>query len=196
MDDLETRLNEWLRFERGFDDPRRIVQADEGTIVLSRFDDEFFPRLQAALARRREIFDRESVATRYAVVAGQDPSRPRVDAWHDAVRSLVTDARAASPLTPEQQAEILAGVDSVAAVMHAVLWTSPLAGDDYEPHPGEASAFVEVAGRFGEGHDLFTREYGLFEGRRVVAFCPGVAYARRLLESAWEICTDTPVPPL
>ena len=97
-------------------------------------------------------------------------------------------------LTDEDAELVTAGIDSVATVMRAVLWSDPVAGESYAPGSGERDAWRDAVARTEGASDLFTRHYGAFEGRAVVAHCPGAPYARALLESAWRACTGTPPP--
>ena len=97
-------------------------------------------------------------------------------------------------ITAEQRAEVEAGVDSVAALMSAVLWTSPAMTGSYTPHDSERTAFLETLERMDAENGLFTRYYGTFDGRRVVNYCPGSRIARKLLDQAWRITTGTEPP--
>ncbi len=96
-------------------------------------------------------------------------------------------------LTADEQAEVRAGIDSVAALLDSILWSGPVAGADYAILPGESDAYVEAVARMDEGA-MFTRFYGLFEGRRVENHCPGAQFARLLLAQAWTLCTGCPPP--
>ena len=87
------------------------------------------------------------------------------------------------------------GIARVAAVLRAVLWRDPVAGEPYAPSPGERRAWAEAAARAdAPSTGLFTRRYGAFEGRAVVSHCPGAAHARTLLAAAWRICAGEPPP--
>ena len=97
--------------------------------------------------------------------------------------------------TFDEDAELVTtGIESVAALMQAVLWSGPAVGDPYEPAEAERDAYRDALARTDASGDIFTRHYGAFEGRTVVAHCPGAPYARALLESAWRACTGTPPP--
>ena len=88
-----------------------------------------------------------------------------------------------------------AGVESVAALLEATLWSAPiLADEEYTPKKGEIQAFHDNLRTLADGSDIFTRFYGQYENKTVVNHCPGALIARQLLISGWECCTKTPAP--
>ncbi len=190
------RFATWLRDAAGIVEPRRVVRDDAGGILVSKFEEGFAARLLGAVDDLRDIFDPETVAARYERTGGESPGIARVDCWRLAVRSLLIDATEAGRITREQRAEVEAGVDSVAALMASILWTSPVIGDDSTPKSGELAAYREALEAMNAENSLFTRFYGEFEGVRVVNHCPGARVARRLLEQAWRITTGSEPPPV
>ena len=122
------------------------------------------------------------------------PGASRVENWRAAACDLVRERAAERGLAGEDAELVTAGIESVAALMDAVLWSGPATGDSYEPAPSERDAWRDALALTEGSGDIFTRHYGAFEGRAVVAHCPGAPYARALLESAWRACTGTPPP--
>ena len=112
-----------------------------------------------------------------------------------AVEGLLRDLACDRGFDPDQRAEVQAGVDSVAALLDSVLWTTPLLGVDWRVSAGEEAAFADAVLRMDDEQSLFTRYYGEFEGRHVENHCPGAQVARRLFAQAWAICTGTPGDP-
>ena len=188
------RFATWLQEVAGIDEPRRVVRADASSILVSKFEEGFSARLLAAVDDLRDLFDPATVAARYEETGAGSPGIARVDCWGAAVRSLLVEATTAGRITREQRAEVEAGVDSVAALMASILWTSPVFGDEAVPKTGEIAAYREALEAMNAENSLFTRYYGEFEGLRVVNHCPGARVARRLLEQAWRISTGTEPP--
>lgn len=189
------RFAAWLRDVAGIDEPRRVVRADASGILVSKFEEGFAARLLAAVDELRDAFDPATVSARYERAGRETPGIARVDCWAVAVRSLLVDAQEAGRITAEQRAEVEAGVDSVAALMSSILWTSPVFGDELPPKSSEIAAYREALESMNAENSLFTRFYGEFEGVRVVNHCPGSRVARSLLEQAWRITTGSEPPP-
>ncbi len=193
--DLEARLRRWLVEEAQVTDERRLVRFDDDAILISKFPPGFAPALHALLDRLPAIFDEERVRQAYQGASSDaEAGEGRVDAWDRAVRSLLRAEADRVGIPDEQQALIRVGIDSVRAVLDSVLWSAPRVEDaTYEPLAGERSAYLDATRRMA-GTDLFTRRYGVFEGRMVENHCPGAAFARVMLAQAWAVCTGTPLP--
>ena len=190
----EDRLRSWLASEHGIAEPRRLAREDADRLLVSKFPPGFIARVGETLERLELLSAPDPLAAASAERARCHPDDSRVENWRAAACDLVRERAAARGLTDEDAELVTAGIASVAALMHAVLWTEPLAGDDYEPAAAERDAYRDALARTEGAGDIFTRHYGAFEGRAVVAHCPGAPYARALLESAWRACTGTPPP--
>lgn len=190
----EDRLRRWLASEHGIADPRRLAREDQDSMLVSKFPPGFISRVGETVERLDLLADPDHLATATADRARRFPREPRVEGWRAAACDLVRERAADRGLTEEDAELVTAGIESVAALMHAVLWSEPLAGDPYEPADAERDAWRDALVRTEGAGDIFTRHYGAFEGRAVVAHCPGAPYARALLESAWRACTGTPPP--
>ena len=191
---LEARLRRWLVEEAHVEDERRLVRADEESILVSKFPAGFAPALHALLERLPAVFDERRVAEAYSEAASRLGGGERVKAWNYAVRELLRLEAEALGIEDEQQGLVRVGIDSVRAVLESVLWSAPRLEDTaYAPLPGERSAYVDATRRMA-GADLFTRRYGVFEGRMVENHCPGAAFARVMLAQAWTVCTGTHPP--
>ncbi|HZU77687.1 MAG TPA: hypothetical protein VFA70_13040 [Dehalococcoidia bacterium] len=175
-------------------DGRRVVRRDANRILVSKFEDGFAAALHASLARVPELFELRSVEAAYGAVATAQTTLRRVEAWHLALAQLLAELGEARGLTREQQAQVLAGIDSVAALLDSILWSEPGVGDDYAPHSGEEDAYREAVARMDATPGIFTRFYGIFAGARVENHCPGAPFARLLLAQAWTACTGWPPP--
>jgi hypothetical protein len=189
----DNSFTEWLSSEAHVSEPRRLVRRDPGRILVSKFEDGFADRLHRALARVPELFEAAAVCEAYRRCTA-DPDLARVEAWHTAIAGLLARLGAERGLTADQQAEIRAGIDSVAALLDSILWTSPAIGAAFVPSSGEVAAFREAIELMDADPGMFTRFYGVFEGVRVENHCPGAPLARRLLAQAWTVCTGTPAP--
>ncbi|GAB4324406.1 MAG: hypothetical protein Kow0010_06330 [Dehalococcoidia bacterium] len=196
LEALEQDLNGWLRSERGIAERRRIARLDDSTILVSKFEPGFASRLHEVLDRLPELFDPAIVRVWFGRQAATLPaSTSRVGCWHAAMLALLAELGAERGIGIVEQAQVEAGIDSVAALLDAVLWTGPaLDADDPSPTPGERAACRDAIERLHVDSGIFTRAYGRFEGRDVVNHCPGAPFARRLFAQAWEICTGTGAP--
>lgn len=190
----EDRLRRWLATEHGIAEPRRLAREDDDHLLVSKFPPGFIARVGETVERLELIADPDPLAAATADRARRFPREPRVEGWRAAACDLVRERAAERGLTDEDAELVTAGIESVAALMHAVLWSEPLAGDSYDPAEAERDAWRDALVRTEGAGDIFTRHYGAFEGRAVVAHCPGAPYARALLESAWRACTGTPPP--
>ncbi len=190
----EERLRRWLASEHGIADARRLAREDGERLLVSKFPPGFIARVGETVGHLGILAAPDPLAAASAGRARRLPREPRVEGWRAAACELVRERAAARGLSEADAELVTTGIESVAAVMRAVLWSDPLAGEPYAPAPAERQAWRDALAR-GEGSgDLFTRHYGAFEGRAVVAHCPGAPYARALLESAWRACTGEPPP--
>lgn len=165
-----------------------MVRADDNRILVSKFEAGFAARLHDALAQLPELFDLDVLSREYQRLASLDPAARRVDVWHSTICELLATLATARSISRTQQAEIRAGVDSVAGLLDSVLWSSPTVSDSHGASAAEAEALADVLSRMGADPGIFTRFYGSFEGKPVVNHCPGAPFGRLFLEQAWTIC--------
>ncbi len=192
---LEQRLKRWLREELGIEDPRRVVRASSERILVSKVAPDFALDLLQLLELTPELFEETRVLEACEARARcSDAATPRSENWRAALHELLSKIGTLRGIPDERLAEIRVGIDSVFAVLESVLWTHPTLSDLYVPDAGEITAYRECVSRFDRDHDLFTRTYGYFEGRRVENRCPGATLARTLLAQAWRACTGTAAP--
>lgn len=184
---------EWLRDHAGVAESRRIARRDSQRMLVSKFPEGFAGHLHEALARLPELFETTAVTAAHCALTSK-PGVRRVEAWHESILGLLRNLGSERNLSPDEQAEIRAGIDSVAALLDSILWTSPLTGAPYAPAAAETEAYREAISRMDAPDGMFTRFYGVFEGLRVENHCPGAPFARKLLAQAWTICTGTPAP--
>ena len=192
--EFEGPLLNWLRAERGIEEPRRLVRVDEDEALVSKFEPGFAARLHELLRLVPDLFDEANVVANTAHQMTLMPDASRVTAWHTAMHLALAQAGERHDLPDLRLAEVRTGIDSVRAVLEAVLWSEPLCGRPYEPLTGEVDAYRDGLSALEDGRDIFTRYYGTFEGRAVWNHCPGAAFARVLLEQAWHACTGTSAP--
>jgi hypothetical protein len=191
---LQQPLSRWLR-DIGIQEPRRVVRADDESVLVSKFEPGFAAGLTALLDLMPQLFEASAVAAAYERRAAEGSSAAsRVETWHAAMHALLREAGERHGLSDVEQGEVRVGIDSVRAVLLAVLWSDPTLGDDYVPRDAEVAAYREALLDLDPGRDLFSRHYGTFEGRAVENHCPGAAFARIMLAQGWEICTGTPAP--
>ncbi len=178
----------WLRDVAGIAEPRRVVRRSPSAILVSKFDEGFAARLHETIDRLPEMFDDALLAARFDELAAREPERQRVETWRLAVSDVLGGAAAREGLHTDAVAEVQAGIDSVAALLDSILWTSPLAGSAHSPEPSELEAYNDIRARMDAEPGIFTRYYGSFEGVPVENHCPGSQVARRLFAQAWAIC--------
>ncbi len=184
-------LDVWLA-ERGVEGARRVVAADARRIVVSKTPEGFAERLFQALDAIGDALADDRIAA--AMAALSQPGRTRVDVWEAAVIRCVAEEAANLGLPPSVAEEVRFGVESVAALLRAVLWRDLPGEGAHEPSPAERAAFRDlVESLTGDGR-RFTRVYGVFDGRPVVAHCPGARLARTLLAQGWRLCTGESIP--
>lgn len=192
---FEARLRAWLPEEAGVHEWRRLVRVTEDEVLVSKFEEGFSQRLFVLLDRVPELFDEATVVARYERLAASLPAdTPRVDAWHAAMHEACREAGERLGIEDVRLAEIRTGIDSVRAILEAVIWSEPAVRDDYTPRSGEVEAYREGLATLADDRDLFTRYYGTFENRAVRNHCPGAAFARKMLAQGWRACTGTPPP--
>jgi hypothetical protein len=193
--DISDEVVAWMRDVLGVNEYRRAVRITDDEILVSKFEPGFAARLHDLLDRVPQLFDEATVVANYRRMAGTLPAdTPRVDAWHAAMHDALANVGAALGVDDMRLAEVRTGIDSVRAVMEAVLWSGPAVSDGYRPRSGEVQAYREGLAALADDRDIFTRYYGDFAGRPVRNHCPGAAFARRMLAHAWLACTDTPPP--
>jgi len=192
---FERRLLAWLHEDLGIPDARRIARLDEDEVLISKTDAGLAPALHALMDRLPELIDEASVLEAYRYeVAEASPGTSRLECWDRAMRGLVRRVCDERGIGDDGQMLVRVGIDSVRAVMESVLWTVPTVDDvAYEVHRAERAAYLDATRKMA-GHDLFTRHYGVFEGRGVLNHCPGSAYARLIAAQAWRVCTGEPPP--
>lgn len=192
---FEARLCTWLKDEAGVHEWRRLVRLGDDEALVSKFEAGFSQRLFVLLDRVPELFDEATVVARYERMAAALPAdTPRVDAWHATMHEACREAGERLGIPDIRLAEIRTGIDSVRAILEAVIWSGPAVRDDYTPRSGEVAAYREGLAALADDRDLFTRYYGTFEERAVRNHCPGAAFARKMLAQAWRACTGTPPP--
>jgi hypothetical protein len=171
-------FDDWLTDRLGPGHGRRAVHVRSDRVLVSKVEPGLPLRVLEAVERLPDLFEPEQLRSR--MPAGCAP----VEAWHRASRAVIERAVEAGALTGPERAEVLAGLDSVAALLDACLWTAT-GQPGWQPSAAELSALTELEQRLASGSvSLFTRYYGDFEGRRVENHCPGAAIARRLLAAA------------
>lgn len=158
-------------------------------ILVSKFEPGFAARLHDALDRLPELFDTAAVTVSYRAAP---TGTSRVEAWRLGLAHLLDSLATERDLTRDQLAEIRAGIDSVAALLDSVLWSTPVVEATWAPSEAERTAYAEALARMDDDSSIFTRYYGHFEGKRVENHCPGAQVARQLIAQAWEIVTDSP----
>jgi len=189
---FETRFLRWLSEDAGIVEPRRLVRVDAATILVSKFEAGFAARLHQSLAQLPNLTDEDAVRRAYRIACEARPDSTRVAAWQAAMGALLA-AETGPVLSADEQSEVRAGIDSVAALLDSILWSGPTAAAEYAVLAGETDAYAEAVSRMDEG-GMFTRFYGVFEGRRVENHCPGAQFARILLAQAWTLCTGSTPP--
>lgn len=193
-DGFERTLLHWLRKERGVEEPRRLVRVDAEEALISKFEPGFAAGLHELLRLAPELFDEAAVVVNTERAMASSPGESRTGAWHTAMHLALARAGGRHAVPDLRLAEVRAGIDSIRAILDVVLWSDPRCGEVYEPQPGEVDAYREAFVELHDGRDVFTRYYGMFDGRAVRNHCPGAAFARVLLAQAWRAVTGTPAP--
>jgi hypothetical protein len=180
---LEQSLLDWLRSEAGVQEPRRVAAVTSRQVVLSKFPEGFYDCLDVAISAIPGLFEAATVPVTEAA--------DRSEAWRAGMERCLFAFESGGLLDSGQRAEVMAGVDSVAALLATVFWGPRQPGGATD---AERQAFLDLEERLRGPRSLFTRHYGTFEGRAVVNHCPGAAHARRILALAWTACTGEPPP--
>src|SRR5690606_7716001 len=88
------------------------------------------------------------------------PESSRVACWHAAMHRMLREAGERHAIPDLRQAEVRTGIDSVYAVLQAVLWSDPRIGHaGYTPAAGERAAYLDGLARLAPDVDIFTRTY-------------------------------------
>jgi len=189
-----SRLGEWLREEGGVVEPRRVVSRERRRVLVSKFGSGFAARLGETLASLPELVHAATLTAAYRREASERPAAPVAELWHATVSGQLRHGAQRAGLSGARQAEVQAGLDSVAAVLASTLWGETDADGRYAPTRAETAAFADALAQLAGSVSMFTRDYGVFEGARVVNHCPGASYARGLLALAWTVCTGMELP--
>lgn len=188
MDDAALAAH--VRDALGIAAPRRVVRADADVVVLSKLQPGETQTLFAAVEALPELFDAAAVGVEYGRVVAAYRERGeaplRTTAWREAVESLLDRLGAERGIDAAARRLLAPGLDSVQAVLDAVLWSAPTVDSDAPASAGERAALADVLEA--DDHDLFRRYYGSVDGRRVESYCPGAPFARRLLAQAFAVC--------
>ncbi len=175
--DVPQGFEAWLDDLLGMGHGRRVAALGADRILLTKVD----PGLPA---RVLDAVDRLPALSDAAVLRALMPADlPPIPAWQWAVSAVLADAGRAGLIGPAVEAEVCAGVESLAALLDACCWTAD--GPDWRPTEAEKAALREAGDRLAQGSGgLFTRHYGIFGGRRVENHCPGAGVARRMFWAA------------
>ncbi len=190
---FEAALLDWIR-RQGIEEPRRLVRVDEEEALVSKFEPGFAAHLHELLRLMPGLFDETTVVANTERVMASMSGESRISAWHAAMHQALARAGEQHAIPDLRLAEVRTGIDSVRAVLEAVVWSEPLCGAPYEPLSGEIEAYRDGFLALEDGRDVFTRYYGTFDGLAVRNHCPGAAFARVLLAQAWRAITGTPAP--
>jgi hypothetical protein len=194
----DSSFSQWLVSEAHVREPRRIVKTDETTILVSKVESGFAAELHNTLDLLGFASDDDfKLQIKDRMWDAYPANMSRVEAWRQSVKDILLEAGKKSSVPAVRLNEIQIGVDSVAALLDATLWTNPILADcSYQPAAGESKAYLENLEVLTDGSDIFTRFYGDYAGKSVLNHCPGALFARKLLSTGWEICSgiDTPKP--
>ncbi len=114
----------------------------------------------------------------------------RTAVWREASEAVLLEYAERRAISAHGRMMVLPGIESAQAVLDTILWSAPTIDKRYTPRPGEVTEYEDFqAGR--SDRDLFTRFYGVFDGRPVENYCPGAQFGRRLIAQAWQICKET-----
>ena len=190
-------LQAWLREHLGLMEYRRVLRESDEVIVISKFEPGFSQDLFATVDLLPELFDDAVVAAEYEglargyLAAGAAPLRTAV--WREAAERVLGRLCAERGIDERRRMLVLPGVESAQAVLDGILWAAPLIGGPHIPHADELAAYRDFEASAGAAsppgvRDPFTRFYGVLDGRRVEAYCPGAPYGRRLVAQGWRVC--------
>jgi hypothetical protein len=189
VDDVELRA--WLREELGLNEYRRVVRENATTLVISKFEAGFSQDLFATVDLLPELFDDAVILAEYGRLVAEHRSRGqspmRTEVWREAGEAVLNRLSDERGIDQQRRMYVLPGIESVQAVMDAILWSAPTIDDQRAPDPGEVQAYADFCSPEME-RDIFTRFYGVLEDRRIENYCPGAQFARRLVDQAWRVC--------
>ena len=186
-------LTDWLASTTG-GAKHRVARVDDGVVVVSRFPPHFIETTGSTIERLGLLENPDPLVAAATRRGRTHPLDSRVENWRIAAEELVRERVVGAGMSEAHIELVTAGLDSVAALMGAVLWSNPLVGDAWEAGAAERAAWRDALARTEGSRDIFTRHYGVFEGKSVVSHCPGSGFARAFLDSAWRACTGTPPP--
>jgi hypothetical protein len=191
---FEADLLSWLHDEVGFEEFRRVARVTSDEVQLSKFEPGFLKYLFDVMTYFPELFDEDAVVEAYAREAtASAPDAPRVATWARASHGLLRAAGERHQIPDAPLHEIRVGIDSVQAILGAVLLDRPRVGDDFAPGARDLAKYREMLASL--RHDqVFERFYGTFRGRAVRDYCPAMNYAYAMIAAGWRACTGTPAP--
>ena len=187
-------FSRWLRDTAGIEQWRRIVRDDGERILVSKFEAGFAASVHELIALMPELFDEPAVRAAYEHEAEAATGTSRIDVWNRALHSMLRAAGERHSIPNLRQAALRTGIDSVYAILQALLWTDPKVDAPFESRESERSAYLEAIESMDDAHDMFTRVYGWYEDRQVVNHCPGALFARVMLEQGWRVTSGEDVP--
>ncbi|WP_297679229.1 hypothetical protein [Tepidiforma sp.] len=174
----EAEVARWLDDLLGPGHGRRVIAIRDDRVLVSKVSPGLPARVVEAVTNLSALFD--PAALRDCMPPGLPPAK----AWHAAASAIVREAKAAGRLDGTGAAEVLAGIDSAAALLASCCWTGGDAAS-WRPSDAERSALDDAEARLARGaRGLFTRVYGTWEGRPVENHCPGAEAARALFAAA------------
>lgn len=192
-------FHSWLRDEVGLQEYRRIVRDSDSIVVISKFEPGFSQELFATVDLLPELFDDSVVEAEYERLVQEHRSQGaaplRTAVWRQASEAVLHRFASERGIDERRRMFVLPGIESVQAVMDSILWSAPTIEPGYQPRAGELEAYREFESALergppsGPGRDIFTRFYGVYEGRPVENYCPGAPFGRRLVSQAWRLCT-------
>lgn len=188
-------MNEWLATEGAVTGWRRVVHRDRRTVLISKFEPGFAANLYDILDLLPELMSIAAVRTAYERQLDGSSTVMCAEAWRRATGSLLRSLATLRGIPEADQAAVEAGLDSVAALLDAVLWHPAAVVRAAGPSNAETAAYGEAVARIDGSSSIFTRQYGLFDGAQVLNHCPGSAVARKLFSQAWNVCTNSPGAP-
>ena len=186
---LERRLHRWLRDEAGIDGPRRLVRVGDDRILVTKVPEGFAAELLTGVYALPALAALAPLRRAYAASAARLPGVSSVRTWRASVESLIDEALTAELVSLRE--DILIGIESVEAMLDTIFWGGPTNEQGHTPLPGEREAYRDATARLESAQDLFTRRYGVFEGREVVNYCPAAPLARTILSNGWAVITGS-----
>lgn len=174
----DAEVARWLDDLLGPGHGRRVVAVRDDRVLVSKVPPGLPARVVAAVANLPDLFDPAALRTR------MPPGLPPAEAWQAAASGIVREAQAAGRLDGQGACEVLAGVDSVAALLASCCWgADDTAG--WQPSGAERAALDDAEALLARGgRGLFTRVYGTWDGRPVENHCPGADAGRSLFAAA------------